>query len=422
MPRSLPGFYWDAERNRYFPGQPPITPKPPTPPTLVQEQRSRHVPLWKLASLTGSAATKRATQSVLHARFAATEISRPNSVHAGDRSISSFSVRLSFIAVLSPDSLLDRFDAQFLGDTGGWLYSRESIDDSQEWTPWTAEFCLAPNSEISALCTTHTPTGPRCVAVCFGPKTKICVQDAPDRMSLLSLSTVHDVRSASLTGPSLVLGAARGVAYLADLDASGSVRNLPTGSDVFSVAQHESLVYAGTRGGAVLRFDIRIPTTKPASHILTESTAPWEVSASPPQRTASTASLVHPTNDGLSLVVSFMDGRLGTLDTRFVRPHSRPALVYAGHVGSVSMRLGTAVDPSERFLFAAGGDCRLRGWALDTGIPLLPNSNANSPFAKSTCFADPLIALQFGENDEEPLPVLWGAEAGGALWRWRLGV
>ncbi|KAF7299690.1 hypothetical protein HMN09_00974500 [Mycena chlorophos] len=433
MPRDLPGFYWDAERNRYFPittapqsqsraNLPPAPARVPTPrkrkttanlnlSSKPDESRSSRPGRSVGTRFPSAAGMARVARSTRETRFADTPLGHHEPIPTLAGSISAFGVGPA---------------RQYLGDTGGWLYSRTAIaypgsENTIEWMPWTAEFCLAPNCEVSAICTTSTPSGTRCVAASFGPKTKICIQDADaaERMSLLSLSTIYDVRCASLFRSSLLLGAARGVAYLSDLETSSSVRHLPTEGDVFAVAQKDTLVYAGTRNGSILRFDTRLAaTSKPAGQLVTESIVSW---ASRNQTApASTANFVHPMQDGCSLVVGYMDGRLGMMDTRFLRPQASPVVVYSGHVGSVSTRLGITLDPTETFLFAGGADCRLRGWSVRTGTRLLAPSRG-SPFSDTTTFSTPLLALEF-EDGEDLLPVLWTVEGGvGAVWRWRLG-
>ncbi|KAJ6462004.1 hypothetical protein C8R47DRAFT_1158713 [Mycena vitilis] len=441
-PRELPGFYFDIERNRYFPlsSRPPPASSASTSTSQPASEAQEHAPptrrrrqLWSSAGGTTAAGRAREAQRLLHTRFAATQ------------RCCAEQVRWPFYGTAS-NILLCAFRTtptrQFLGDELGWLYSRGRVevsphyrdaDDSthEEWGEWTPELCLAPDSQISAICTTST----RCVAVCFGPSTKICVQDAgmPERTALLHLSDVFDVRAASLQGSALVLGALRQAVLLPDIDVSAGVRKLPTRTDVFSVAQQENLVYTGTRAGAVLRFDTR--TNKNNGQVLFESgvnnnsTGPGL--AGPIQR----SSVVHlePTHGRQSLVAGCMDGRLATFDLRFVRPAAPPVVTYAGNPSSVSHSggLGFAIDPAERFLFAAGADARLRGWALDSGVPVLPDAAASTisytrpsdpkapcnPFA--TRFAAPLSALQVVDDGQGD--VLW-ASGGGVVLHWRLGV
>ncbi|KAJ6621785.1 hypothetical protein B0H10DRAFT_945429 [Mycena sp. CBHHK59/15] len=241
----------------------------------------------------------------------------------------------------------------------------------------------------------------------------------PGRTYLLSLSAVHDVRASDLQGSALVLGASRKAVYLSDIDAAPPVTTLDTQSDVFAVAQQQHLIYTGTRSGAVARFDTRI---RAKAHRLA----------------APGSAIVHLrlTRAGAQLLVACMDGRLASYDLRFA---ARPVVAYAGHVNSVTHRLGVAVDAAERFVFAAGEDARVRGWSLGSGAPLVPPSSPldnSSPFETDadaegevscspfgTRFAHPLRALQVtdgeGEGDGDGL-CLWGA-GGEAVWRWWLG-
>jgi WD repeat-containing protein 21A len=101
---------------------------------------------------------------------------------------------------------------------------------------------------------------------------------------------------------------------------------------------------------------------------------------------------------------------------------------------------GITLDPSERFLFAAGADHRLRAWALDSGAPVASSASPSpspSPYAPSTSrtavdgdssrnpftmrFATDFSALQVVDADDGPGQVLW-ASGGSEVWRWRLGV
>ncbi|KAJ6585249.1 hypothetical protein B0H19DRAFT_1108914 [Mycena capillaripes] len=452
-PRELPGFYFDVERNRYFPlaSRPPPAPSASSSTNLSNARqtsagqdddrltRRRRRVLWSCAADTTTAGRAREARTLLHTRFAATQRACVEQV------------RWPFRSAGNVCAFRTTPTRQFMGDELGWLYSRaraesspshygdaEDNDLNDGWTEWSPELCLAPQSEISALCTTST----RCVAVCFGPATKICVQETeePDRTSLLHLAVVHDVRAASLQGRALVLGAARQAVLIPDLDVSSTVRMLPTRTDVFSVAQQENLVYAGTRAGTVLRFDTR--TNKSSAQVMFESggndnTGPGaNTSSSKSQR--SSVVFVQPTHQGQALVVGCTDGRLATYDLRFVRPAAAPVVSYAGQPSAVSYsgRLGLALDPEERFLFAAGPDARLRAWALDSGAPLVPPALASSeqpvdlyahpPSSNAQCnpfatpFVAPLSALQVVDDDRSGA-VLW-ASGGGEVWRWRLGL
>ncbi|KAJ7781709.1 hypothetical protein DFH07DRAFT_1055325 [Mycena maculata] len=424
--RDLPGFYFDPARNRYF----PLASRPPptsTNTTAPEDAPTRQRPIYDARMSTSAAARARAKGALLHARLAHTGQDARNQ----DRWPAPAGARVCAFATTewlgSHDGEGDEAGPrQWIGDARGWVYSRALRPSHDEcgwddeygsrWADWTPELCLHPDSEVTSLLATPT----RLVGVCFGPATKIGVQDAgaPGRTALLSLTSVRDVRAASLQGGALVLGAARAAILLPDLDAAAArVRTLATGSDVFAVAQCETLIYAGTRAGAALRFDTRVrATAKP--HSICDSAQN--------QNGRSTAAFVRPTRGGRELVVGFTDGRLGSYDLRFVRPAAPPIVVYGGHVGGVGERLGTTLDPDERFLFAAGADRRLRAWALGSGAPVVPSPPSSSPSSHASTtehqggpfaarFPAPLAALHVTAD------ALW-AGGGGAVWRWRMGV
>ncbi|KAJ7819823.1 hypothetical protein B0H13DRAFT_2682440 [Mycena leptocephala] len=237
--------------------------------------------------------------------------------------------------------------------------------------------------------------------------------------------------------------AARNAVLLPDLDVSTTtVRLLPTRTDVFAVAQQENLVYAGMRTGAMLRFDTR--TTKSKAQVLFESGAGngnTGLGVNPGIQRSSTV-FVQPTHGGQALVMGYMDGRLATYDLRFVRPAAPPVVTYSGNPSALlhNGHLGITLDPTERFLFAAGEDCRLRVWSLDSGAPVKPHALklklelklcilfqfrstltdvVCNPFVK--VFPAPLATLQVVNDDNGPAPMLW-AGGGGEMWHWRLGV
>ncbi|KAJ7451581.1 hypothetical protein FB451DRAFT_1566104 [Mycena latifolia] len=452
MPAELPGFYFDRTRNRYFPissRPPPVAAPPPTPPAIPEAPRRRRRVLWSAAPL-HHAPQARISESLLLTRLAGTRCGHAEPVRwpIGETTL------CAFRTATAPDA--DGRKRQFLGDARGWVYSRTSTssltssseegeaEDEEEWTPWAPELCLHPASEISALCT----AGSRCVAVCFGPATKICVQDVgvPGRTYLLSLSAVRDVRAASLQDNALVLGAARTAVLLADIDAA-TVRTLDTGgSDVFAVAQQGPLIYAGTRAGTAHRFDARLPSKH--AHALLPLDTSFNTSnstSSSVRAPASSIVAVHPTRVGTLLVVARADGRLASYDLRFPR---EPAVTYVGHVGALAggARLGVALDPTERVLFAAGADRRLRAWAVGSGVPVHDTSvystrdapsagwrahDASNTAGSSSAHADPARS-PFAARFPAPLSALQAVDAdggtelwaggGGEVWSWRLGV
>ncbi|KAJ7288055.1 WD40-repeat-containing domain protein [Mycena rebaudengoi] len=388
MPADLPGFYFDAEKNRYFPHS--ALPKPADRRKIIDIQPSipDRPPVSRTATL-GYAPRARSSHATLCARVAATSLT--------DHERIQWPIRGGSMNVFCTTPT-----RQFLGDTRGWLYSR-TLDAADPWAP---ELCLHPESEVSSI----RVSGSRCIATCFGPSTKICVQDlnVPGKSWLLNLSSVRDVRDSRLDGSALVLAASRKAVYINDIDASPAVQTLDTRSDVFAIDQHESLVYTGTRSGTVARFDVRVGGSKSQAHTLLSA--------------ASSVVALQTTCAAQQLLVSRMDGTLCSYDLRFARAES-PVVAYAGHVNHISQRLGIAVDPAEQLLFAAGEDGRVRGWSLHTGAPLAPpgggcmiSGGGANPFA--LVFRDPLVTMQ-ATDDGEGMH-LWGGAAG-ELYKFHLG-
>ena len=54
---------------------------------------------------------------------------------------------------------------------------------------------------------------------------------------------------------------------------------------------------------------------------------------------------------------------------------------------------GFTVDPTHSFLFVAGADCRIRGWSLRTGDPIV-----SAPTLFQTEFTEPVPTLQVIED------------------------
>jgi DDB1- and CUL4-associated factor 4 len=87
---------------------------------------------------------------------------------------------------------------------------------------------------------------------------------------------------------------------------------------------------------------------------------------------------------------------------------------------------GIAVDHERDLLFAAGQDCRLRGWSLRTSFPLSPPRAPDppdpqlyfNPFLAS--FSHPITSLQVTEEPGEAGVSLW-ATADRDLYQFHLG-
>ncbi|KAF8625971.1 hypothetical protein AX17_006696 [Amanita inopinata Kibby_2008] len=262
-PLDLPGFYWDAEKNRYFPlsskpahanssetQQNPTLSSSDSPLTL---KRRRESSTWRsfqsLRHSVDGAHRSREAEAILSSHYACTSRYKHTWIPTSGR-IRAFCT-----------TSFNGTHRRFIGDDQGWLYAcmaPEVEEQDMIMDLWLPELILHPASEITAICI----SGSKCIATCLGPSARISVQDLNviGRTSLLGLKGIHDIWCAHLDGNSLVVGADKRAVYIQDLDASMHLKYLDTQSDVFAVFHHENLVHTGARNGSITRFDMRLKT------------------------------------------------------------------------------------------------------------------------------------------------------------------
>ncbi|PBK75019.1 hypothetical protein ARMSODRAFT_971000 [Armillaria solidipes] len=416
MPLELNGFYWDEERKRYFPNSSkPRTDTRPKEPisasttaaasqTFTSRNR-RQASQWNLTNAlrrsSSHAEINRVQQSVfgwipsLNDSYATASELLSSNIASSSRTMSSRPPVVGKITAFCSTDLNGQ-PRRFLGDDRGFLYSCDLHD--LEWAP---QFNLHPSSQISSICS----SGDFCIsrrpsATCFGASSKIAVQNLrmPMRTTLLTLNRVHDIWTSHLRDRTLVLGANKQAVLLRDVEASSPVEPLHTNSDVFAIEQKDNLIYTGTRGGSILVFDKR--TTDRKSH-------GQKIFDGRVRSSVVHLSCFHDTK----MLVSHMDGTLCALDLRY--PTARESIMeFRGHVNRLSRTLGTAIDPCEDFLYAAGDDGRVRGWSLRTG----GDAFWDIPGPGS---AEPIVAMQVTEEKRDGA-CLWAA-GGRVLGRYYLG-
>ncbi|KAK0188122.1 WD40-repeat-containing domain protein [Armillaria mellea] len=431
MPLKLNGFYWDEERKRYFPNSSkPRTdtrPKEPINDSTVAAGSQTFTPRYRkqasqwdltnaLRRSSSYAENGRVQQSVFgwlpshNDSYAAASELLSSNIASSSRVMSSRPPVVGKITAFCSTDLNGQ-PRRFLGDDRGFLYSCDLHD--LEWAP---QFNLHPSSQISSICS----SGDFCIATCFGASSKIAVQNLrmpmyvacatsnnskilngtdyvePRRTTLLTLNRVHDIWTSHLRDRTLVLGANKQAVLLRDVEASSPVEPLHTNSDVFAIEQKDNLIYTGTRGGSILIFDKRTTTRKSHGQKIFEGRVRSSVVH---------LSCFHDTK----MLVSHMDGTLCALDLRY--PTARePIMEFRGHVNKLSRTLGTAIDPCEDFLYAAGDDGRVRGWSLRTG----GDAFWNVPGPGS---AEPVVAMQVtgGETGWDLFVGCWREGSGEVL-------
>ncbi|PFH51254.1 hypothetical protein AMATHDRAFT_143108 [Amanita thiersii Skay4041] len=392
---DLPGFYWDPERNRYFPLS-STRPYPPYNSHEDPEERSRRRrrnrrSLWHSyqglrASCDGSQRT-RFTEDIRSSHYACTSRFKSTWIPTSGR-IRTFCT-----------TSIDGTHRRYLGDDQGWIYACTAPDVEEQdmvMDLWLPELSLHPASEITSICI----SGTKCIATCLGPSARISVQDlnVTGRTSLLGLKDIHDIWTAHLDGDSLVIGADKRAVYLQDLDASSTrLKYLDTQSDIFAAFHRQNLVYTGARNGSITRFDLRLKTYGQKLY-------------DDRFNNCARSSVLHlGIVNEYQLLASHLDGNLVLFDLRFPRPQSTPLTRFHGHVNKYSRKLGIAVDPYEQFVFAAGEDRRIRGWSLWSGDPIEPSvvgvdgerdaaTNNNATFPGVV----PLAGVPAGHYTEDP--------------------
>ncbi|KAF9452934.1 hypothetical protein P691DRAFT_695941 [Macrolepiota fuliginosa MF-IS2] len=413
LPRDLPGFYWDTERNRYFPiNSNPATPirKPQLPPS-VQSTTPTHAPrrrsTWKTIELGKTSAFDhhRALRrhDLLHSHYAGTASLK-------EERLPIYGKITTFASTITDSGQRYRI----VGDNQGWLYSDGDPDDAQDrWLKSNidraSEVSSVNMSDSFSLATTTS---------------SIRLQKLNDSVAIIlsAKEFFHDVRCSHISNDNeLVIGAQRCAVHIADFQQPRS-RLLRTPSDVFSVTRQRDLVYAGTRSGSIHRFDLRVPDDRGIKNLFTNK----------PRSTVLHMQIV----DGINFLTSYMDGQLLMYDIRYVR-QSTPILQFSGHVNTYTPRLGIATDPDNGFVFAAGQDSRIRGWSLRTGDPLIPPTKSPSILPTSSYGADgndentdiggnPLLAVfdspvtTMQVTREETGACLW-AGCGDTLYQFNLG-
>ncbi|KAI9443186.1 hypothetical protein H4582DRAFT_1166474 [Lactarius indigo] len=354
MPKELPGFYFDAEKNRYFPSSSKPdgkarattqqhTPKPLSLPKSLSQTHHRSPSVWHAIHRLRLAKHQRerisATHQVMTAQLAATRAYQaiPVPVYPG-QTLTAFAAGTydSKVWALAGDSygVIHAFDPSPIGDF----------------------------LSISSICSSDS----RWVATSFS--SSILIHDLPSSRTVRLSPSPHlacDIWTSNLRDRSLVLGVRQHALLMQDLESLRDAQRLETQSDVFALHQEESLVYTGSRNGSIRRFDTR--TRAPGPTLLSEVFT----------KSSDSITYLNVIMDW-QLLVSTIRGTIEIFDVRYLQG-SRPLLALLGHVNSYQPKLPHAITPSQSHLFAAGLDGRIRGWSLLTGEPL--SSPAVSPFS-----------------------------------------
>ncbi|KAH8825015.1 hypothetical protein DL96DRAFT_1611641 [Flagelloscypha sp. PMI_526] len=376
-PREIPGFYYDAVVNRYFPlgnrSKPPVILETAQnmpivndpPPRKRKRTRPMDFPSLALTQWPNFHSTS-SRHAILARLYAST------SKHCYE-SVQCYGQTTQF-QTLSFHGL--RY--QLLGDNTGWLYSRVEMAQRDDRHPLDSSFTewnYQINSQRNGIISSISTSGSVWAATSMGQTSKLILQDlaCPDRTEIIGIPSISDVRCSSLDGKKMFLGSAGKAVYFPN-----------------------DLLYTGLRNGTISRFDTRIQ--KPDHEKLLSGFS----------RIGSRFANL-PFFPIIQLFAGWKDGYLASFDVRFLRD-SEPIRTFSGHQDSIHLheQLGFVVDTDGGFLFAAGSDCRLRGWSLTSGDQLLPPQTKDpwrNPF--TAVFSQPPSSLHI-VND--------AAGIGSSLW------
>ncbi|KIO34129.1 hypothetical protein M407DRAFT_17039 [Tulasnella calospora MUT 4182] len=353
--KELPGFYYDPVKKRYFPGKRPPAPSTPAPTatarsTVTGDMQAAHAKQARRGSTYQSLARLKANPFAYGAR-------RRFQTQAQDRIYGSTSLcRSQMVPHSSPlVALAVSPDSRYMtavNDKGALYTYQEIAEPSVLYSnSWREEMILP--GEVTSV----GMAGMRYVVTSLNPRSQILIGTREDvtlgNTFFVSFPSIRDVWNSAFDGRALTLATEGGVAHIADIQRL-DVDRRRFGIDALSLYRDKDVVYAGLRNGSVFRIDMRIKDR--AESLLGQGDRD-------PVHNVSMAQ----TNQ---LFVGKRSGQLRLFDLRQMSESGRLSTAiaeYPDHVCGTSKRLGLAHDPDGRYLYAAGSDCRVRCWNMQTG-------------------------------------------------------
>ncbi|KAF8305649.1 hypothetical protein DL93DRAFT_2172475 [Clavulina sp. PMI_390] len=445
LPRELPGFYYDHEKNRYFPlaNRPKNRPPPPQP--------SASVPAIKPSEQVKKSKPKPTKTHRSGVRFRAVDKDTTTTARRG--SLRSLARRAAFSLYAGRKSLDRRDIIQNMlasSDTPPLptLFSRFSritsfaVDHSNSALLFGSDdgaFGAADIEENYVGPCVHLPqmgaaAGVDSMGISCGVKDRFFLTGAANGSVTLALRSLqglnfemHSTRRfrrslwcSQFVGEGLVIGLSKQVIMFGDIERFYSpgrtFGDFLFPSDVLALAHYEHQVFAGGRSGLVSEHDLRIPSQRFQPLI---------------QAPTSVTDLTHIRD--WELMTTLINGEISIYDVRSLRTRgptstgsstTQPVLQLAGNQSTISLRANVALYPSQDFVFVAGEDQRIRAWNTRSGALITPpaadNTNSRPWGLLTKRYALPITGVQIRDAPGEAGPQLWVA-SGNCVERWELG-
>ncbi|KAL2524694.1 Transducin/WD40 repeat-like superfamily protein [Abeliophyllum distichum] len=414
MPKEIPGFYYDAEKNRYFPYKGPIpgsSRKPPPPPSNLSSKRKqidgackcmkmRRDKLLQARELCGNVISSRKGKLNFQMEYQKRQASEPLIwKYQGTERMGNAALEHVDVDVTMPHGVIEReillagslFQA---GKVGQELDPPQSYMADCVWPLNVGQQArhgdLSRHLLSSDTAMNYMPSSISCIKMLRRPsftidnttsKHVLIATLGSDRSNglvyLLDLSKpldfnlnfpipregFHEVVSFKHTlwaadcdsnGRLAAIGTNRGAALL-NLETGRPAWTYRCKSDVLSIQLDHSgnFILCGLRNGAIVTVDARQKQLKRNTDTYPAISMPSSVCC------LSSLKLYDQ-----YFLASSMDGSIKLYDHRLTR--RGPIQSYDGNVNSHT-RLELGVDPSEKFVLSGGEDCYLRLWNIQSG-------------------------------------------------------
>ncbi|KAI3455768.1 hypothetical protein Pfo_012431 [Paulownia fortunei] len=427
MPKELPGFYYDAEKNRYFPYKGPIpgsSPKPPSipPPSDPKQadslcQRFRIRPeLLQARELCGNVISSCKKKLSFQDEYEKRHASQPMIwKYEETRKMANISLEHTVADVILPHGIMGR-DILLSCGPNGLLCIFQVGKDPQEIDPtdiykvdrvWPPNLDQIPRHkellrELGSSLGAIQPMTSDVSCIVASRKSSLRTDGtmskhflittlgsdiAPGCVYFLDLSQPIDFGSAAPIGGGFydiaqfkqtlwtadcdpeetraAIGTSRGVALL-NMETGVSSWVLRCKSDVLSLQLDQSgnFILCGLRNGAIVTVDTRQKQIRRSAHSSSTISMP-----------SSVCCLTSLKLWDQYFLASSMDGSIKLYDHRLIQ--RGPVQSYEGHVNSHT-RIELGVDPSEKVVMSGGEDCYLRLWNIKSGELLFKERFMNS--------------------------------------------